>query len=105
MKRATFKQGKEQLRSYTHATGAPIALWSNGTQTIVWHRKTPNYFVELPELPTVSQTIDDVAGQPCTVDTLLEKEKERERGGAGTRSLRDLIEDLEDEGTSVVRLE
>ena len=97
VKRVTYKQGKEQLRSYTHATGAPLALWSNGTQTIVWHRKNPNYFVELPELPTVSQTIDDVAGQPWTVDTLLDKDKEREREGARTRSLRDLIEDLEDE--------
>ena len=97
VKRAKFKQGKEQLRSYTHATGAPLAIWSNGSQTIVWHRKNPNYFVELPELPSVNQTIDDVAGQPWTVETLLEKEREREREGVTTRSLRDLIEDLEDE--------
>ena len=97
VKRVKFKDGKEQLRCYTHATGAPLALWSNGAQTIVWHRKNPNYFVKLPVLPTVSQTIDDVAGQPWTIDTLLEKEKEREREGAKTRSLRDLIEDLEDE--------
>ena len=97
VKRDKFKKGKEQLRSYTHSTGAPLALWSNGTQTIVWHRKNPNFFVELPDLPTVNQTIEDVAGQPWTVDTLLEKEKEREREGARTRSLRDLIEDLENE--------
>jgi type I restriction enzyme M protein len=97
VKQAKFKDGKEQLRSYTHATGAPLALWSNGTQSIVWHRKNPNYFVELPELPTASQTIDDVAGQPWTIDTLIEKEKQREREGAKARSLRDLIVDLEDE--------
>jgi len=41
-----LKDGKEQLRSHTHATGAPIALWSNGAQTIAWHRKNPNYFVD-----------------------------------------------------------
>lgn len=97
VKQTKLKDGKEQLRSYTHATGAPIALWSNGAQTIVWHRKNPNYFVELPALPTASQTIDDVAGQPWTIETLIEKEKEREREGAKARSLRDLIVDLEDE--------
>ena len=97
VKRVNFKEGKEQLRSYAHATGAPIALWSNGAQTIVWHRKNPNYFVKLPDLPTASQTIDDIAGQPWTIETLITKEKEREREGTRTRSLRDLIVDLEDE--------
>ena len=47
VKQTKLKDGKEQLRSYTHATGAPIALWSNGAQTVVWHRKNPNYFVGL----------------------------------------------------------
>lgn len=97
VKQVKFRDGKEQLRSYTHATGAPLALWSNGTVNIIWHRKNPNYFVELPELPTASQTIDDVAGQPWTIDTLIEKEKQREREGSKARSLRDLIVDLEDE--------
>jgi type I restriction enzyme M protein len=97
VKQAKFKDGKEQLRSYTHATGAPLALWSDGAQTFVWHRKNPNYFVELPDLPTANQTIDDIAGEPWTVETLIEKEKGREREGAKARSLRDLIADLEDE--------
>lgn len=97
VKQVKFKDGKEQLRSYTHATGAPLALWSNGTVSIIWHRQNPNYFVELPELPTASQTIDDVAGQPWTIETLIEKEKQRELEGSKARSLRDLIVDLEDE--------
>jgi type I restriction enzyme M protein len=97
VKQTKLKDGKEQLRSYTHATGAPIALWSNGAQTVIWHGKNPNYFVELPELPTASQTIDDIAGQPWTIDTLIEKEKGRERDGTKARLLRDLIVDLEDE--------
>jgi type I restriction enzyme M protein len=97
VKQATSKGGKEQLKSYTHATGAPLALWSNGVQTIVWHRKNPNYFIEIPELPTAIQTIEDVAGQPWTIDTLLEKEKARIREGNRGRSLRQLIEDMEDE--------
>jgi type I restriction enzyme M protein len=97
VKQKKAKDGKEQLRSYTHATGAPLALWSNGVQTIVWHRKNPNYFIEIPDVPTSGQSIDDVAGQPWTIDTLIEKEKARESEGAKARSLRDLIVDMEDE--------
>ncbi len=39
------KAGRDQLKSYCHATGAPLALWSNGATPVVWHRKNPNYFV------------------------------------------------------------
>jgi type I restriction enzyme M protein len=97
VKQATSKGGKEQLKSYTHATGAPLALWSNGAQTVIWHRKNPNYFVEIPELPTAQQTIEDIAGQPWTIETLVEKEKEREAEGLHSRSLRQIIEEMEDE--------
>ncbi|MEN6405260.1 MAG: N-6 DNA methylase [Thermoguttaceae bacterium] len=97
VKQPTVKGGKDQLKSYTHATGAPLALWSDGTSAVVWHRKNPNYFVEIPDLPTAAQTIEDIAGQPWTVDTLIEKEKQREAEGTKARSLRQLIEDLEDE--------
>ena len=97
VKQTTAKGGKEQLKSYTHATGAPLALWSNGVERIIWHRKNPNYFVEIPILPTANETIDQVAGQPWTVDTLVEKEKEREKLGARARSLKQLILDMEDE--------
>jgi len=81
IKQTTSKGGKEQLKSYTHATGAPLALWSNGAQTIIWHRKNPNYFIEIPELPTSQQTIEDIAGQPWTIATLIEREREREAEG------------------------
>ena len=30
VKQAKYKDGKEQLRSYAHATGAPLAVWSDG---------------------------------------------------------------------------
>ena len=97
VKQLTSKGGKEQLKSYTHATGAPLALWSNGSQLVAWHRKNPNYFVEIPDLPTATQTIDEIAGQPWTIEDLIKKEKEREAEGLRARSLRQLIEDLEDE--------
>lgn len=97
VKAPTAKAGKDQLKSYTHATGAPLALWSNGGLPVIWHRKNPNYFVEIPDLPTVHQTIEDIAGQPWTIDTLIEKEEARAKEGILARSLRDLIEDMEDE--------
>jgi len=81
VKQVTSKGGKEQLKSYTHATGAPLALRSNGAQSIVWHRKNPNYFVEIPDIPAAAQTIEDIAGQPWTIERLVEKEKEREAEG------------------------
>ncbi len=97
VKQTKLKDGKEQLKSYTHATGAPLALWSNGGQTIQWHRKNPNYFVELPDIPRASQRIEDIVDQPWTIQTLIDKENEREKEGFKARSLRDLIVDLEDE--------
>ncbi len=97
VKKIKEKEGKEQLKSYCHATGAPLALWSNGADTLVWHRKNPNYFVEIPELPTASQTIEDVAGQPWDISTLVKLEKEREAKGSRARSLKYIITDMEDE--------
>jgi len=97
VKQATAKGGKEQLKSYTHATGAPLALWSDGTTVIVWHRKNPNYFEEIPALPGANETIEMIAGQPWTIDTLIDYEKQRDAEGSKGRSLRQLIEDLEDE--------
>ncbi len=97
VKQATVKGGKEQLKSYTHATGAPLAVWSDGIQLVVWHRKNPNYFEEIPALPRAHETIEMIAGQPWTMETLLEFEKQRVAEGSKSRSLRQLIEDLEDE--------
>jgi hypothetical protein len=84
VKAAKLKDGKEQLRSYTHAKGAPLALWSNGALAVIWHRKNPNYFVEIPDLPKVTQTIDDIAGQPWTIDVLIDIENKRMAEGNRT---------------------
>lgn len=97
VKQPTEKSGKDQLKSYCHATGAPLALWSDGLRKVVWHRKNPNYFTIIPDLPTAHQTIEDIIGQPWTIETLVEKEKQREAEGLKAHSLRQVIEDLEDE--------
>lgn len=75
VKQPTIKGGKDQLKSYTHATGAPLAfLWSNGGQAVAWHRKNPNYFVEIPDIPTVTQTIEDIVGKPRACNQCIVKE-------------------------------
>ena len=79
VKQTKLKDGKEQLKSCTHATGAPLALWSNGGLTIQWHRKNPNYFVELPDIPRASQRTEDIVDQPWTIQTLIDKENAREK--------------------------
>jgi type I restriction enzyme M protein len=97
VKQQKFKDGKEQLRSYAHATGAPLAVWSDGVQAEVWHRKNPNYFMPIHELPRSDQTIEQVVDQPWTIQTLIDLEDERAQEGKSARSLRDLIQDMEDE--------
>jgi type I restriction enzyme M protein len=46
----------------------------NNPRRPAWHRKNPNYFVEIPDLPNVWQTIEDIASQPWTLATLEEHE-------------------------------
>ena len=48
VKKPKLKDGKEQLKSYCHATGAPMGVWTNGDQISYYHRKDPNYFEDIP---------------------------------------------------------
>ena len=47
LKKPKLKDGKEQLKSYCNATGAPIGIWSNGDSISFYNRKDPNYFEDL----------------------------------------------------------
>lgn len=97
VKQTKARDGKEQLRSYTNASGAPLAIWSRGVETVVWNRRDPNFFVEIPELPSAAETIEQVVNQPWTIKDLIAKEELRRKGKDKTRTLRDLIIDLENE--------
>lgn len=48
LKKPKLKDGKEQLKSYCNATGAPMGVWTNGEQISYYHRKDPNYFEDIP---------------------------------------------------------
>lgn len=52
LKSPKLKDRKEQLKSYCNATGAPIGIWTNGEQFSFYHRKDPNLFEDIPDIPT-----------------------------------------------------
>lgn len=61
VKSPTESKGIEQLKSYLNAEGVEIGLWSNGIKRLILYRPYPKEFDDtLPDLPTKSQTIDDL---------------------------------------------
>ncbi len=93
VKKPKLQDGKEQLRSYCNATGAPIAVWTNGQQISHYHRKDPNYFEEITDIPNADQTLADILNERFTLKDLIIKDKL----AAERKSLKDIILELEDE--------
>ena len=93
LKKPKFKGGKSQLRSYCNATGVPIGVWTNGEQISYYHRKDPNYFEEITDIPKVNQKLSDILQERFTLKDLIIKDKiANER-----KSLKDIILEMEDE--------
>ena len=93
LKKPKLKDGKEQLKSYCNATGAPIGIWSNGDSISWYHRKDPNFFEDIPGIPTANEKLSDILSERWTIDDLIKKDKlVNER-----KSLKDLILEMEDE--------
>ncbi|MBO7598053.1 MAG: N-6 DNA methylase [Bacteroidales bacterium] len=93
LKKPKLKDGKEQLKSYCNATGAPIGVWTNGEQISFWNRKDPNYFEDLPNIPRADQKLSDILGKRWTIDDLIANDKLVNQ----RKSLKDLILEMEDE--------
>jgi hypothetical protein len=93
LKKPKLKDGKDQLRSYCNATGAPIAVWTNGDQISYYQRKDPNYFEDIPDLPNVNQTLADILQIKFTLEDLITHDKLVKEN----KSLKTLIEEMEDE--------
>lgn len=93
LKKPKLKEGKEQLKSYCNATGAPIGIWSNGSLEQFYHRQDPNYFSELSDLPYGYENLDDFLKQrnQYTILDLLINDKLKEK------SLKQIVLELEDE--------
>ena len=87
LKKPRLKEGKEQLKSYTNATGAPIAVWTNGERIEYFHRKDPNYFEHIPNIPKAHQSLRDILKQKFTIEDLKKVDKLRNE----KVSLKDII--------------
>lgn len=60
-KKPKRKDGIEQLKSYMNAKGAPVAIWSNGSDNIILYRPYPKDFDDtLFDLPKRGQSPKDV---------------------------------------------
>jgi len=93
LKKPKLKEGKEQLKSYCNATGAPIGVWTNGESISYYHRKDPNFFEDLSAIPRADQKLSDILQERWTIDDLIKKDKLiKER-----KSLKDLVLEMEDE--------
>ena len=93
VKKPKLKDGKEQLKSYCHATGAPMGVWTNGQQISYYHRKDPNYFEDIPGIPSAHQKLSDILSERWTIDDLAAKDKLVHE----KKSLKDIILEMEDE--------
>lgn len=92
-KKPKLQDGKEQLKSYTNATGAPIAVWTNGGQISHYNRKDPNYFEDITDIPKADQTLADILKERFTLRDLIIKDKIPNEG----KSLKAIIQEIEDE--------
>lgn len=93
IKKPKLQDGKNQLRSYTNATGAPIAVWTNGGQISHYNRKDPNYFEDITDIPKANQTLEDILQERFTLKDLIIKDKIPNEG----KSLKTIIQEMEDE--------
>ena len=93
LKKPKSKEGKEQLKSYCNATGAPIGVWTNGHSISYYNRKDPNYFEDITNIPRAAEKLSDIITERWKIDDLVKKDKlTNER-----KSLKDLILAMEDE--------
>lgn len=93
VKKPKLLNGKDQLKSYCNASGAPMGVWTNGEQISYYHRKDPNYFEEIPGIPSANEKLTDILKERWTMADLIKLDKlVNER-----KSLKDLILEMEDE--------
>ena len=71
-KKPKRKDGIEQLKSYMNAKGAPVAVWSNGSDSIILYRPYPQDYDTLSDIPKRGQEPKDVLEKKKTIDQLKE---------------------------------
>lgn len=93
VKKPKLKEGKEQLKSYCNATGATMAVWSNGSLIEYYHRKDPNYFESIPNIPSRDKSLVDILRVDFTFDDLIREDILKTQ----KKSLKEIVLDMEDE--------
>ncbi len=93
LKKPKLTDGKEQLKSYCNATGAPIGVWTNGEQISYYNRKDPNYFEDITNIPKVTEKLSDIINEQITYNDLKKIDKLQTE----KKSLKNLIQEMEDE--------
>jgi type I restriction enzyme M protein len=93
LKKPKLKDGKDQLKSYAHATGSPINIWTNGQEISYYHRKDPNYFEEITDIPKADQTLADILNEKFFIADLKRVNVLETKN----KTLRQIVLDLEDE--------
>ncbi len=93
IKKPKLSEGKEQLKSYCNATGAPIGVWTNGEQISYYNRKDPNYFEDITNIPKATEKLSDIINEQITYEQLKKIDKLQNE----KKSLKNLIQEMEDE--------
>ncbi len=93
LKKPKLSEGKEQLKSYCNATGAPIGVWTNGEQISYYNRKDPNYFEDISDIPKATEKLSDIINEQITYEQLKKMDKLQNE----KKSLKNLIQEMEDE--------
>ena len=70
-----------------------VHRWTNGEKISHYHRKDPNYFEDITDIPKANQSLKDILSERFTLKDLIIKDKiTKER-----KSLKDIILEMEDE--------
>ena len=93
VKKPTSKEGKGQLDSYFHATGAPMGVWTNGKDILYYRRKPPNLLEDINNIPKAHETLEEILNERFTIKELILNNKlTKER-----KTLKEVILQLEDD--------
>lgn len=93
LKKPKLKDGKEQLKSYCHATGATIGVWTNGDSISRYNRRDPNYFKDIPDIPKSSQSLQEILQEKWTINDLIKNDELAK----DKKSLKEKVKEMEDE--------
>lgn len=52
-----------------------MAVWTDGESITYHQRKNPNFFGDIPGIPSSVQTLADILNKPFTLDNLIREEK------------------------------